>query len=227
MVELIVSPEYLAGGERVLIIDDFLASGATIMGLVRLAQTAGADGGRHRHADREEPSRAGAACWSRSACRSSRWRSSARWTTGRSSSRAIGGHVPPLPPATPPLSLPDLHLDVGTPALRPAGESSCAKPTSCWLSGTRIPPTLPCHPAAPPVGCAAWTNSTLPIPSWPRLDCGDAQSLVQEYDLGAYRLIVNGGEYQDFPHLHFHLISDLPAARPSRKRQLIPGMTYA
>jgi len=41
-VELIVSPEYLAGEERVLIIDDFLASGATILGLVRLAQTAGA-----------------------------------------------------------------------------------------------------------------------------------------------------------------------------------------
>ncbi len=43
MVELIVSPEYLANGERVLIIDDFLASGATILGLVRLAQTAGAE----------------------------------------------------------------------------------------------------------------------------------------------------------------------------------------
>ena len=42
LVELIVSPEYLAGGERVLIIDDFLASGSTIIGLVRLAQTAGA-----------------------------------------------------------------------------------------------------------------------------------------------------------------------------------------
>jgi xanthine phosphoribosyltransferase len=41
MTELIVSPEYLGAGERVLIIDDFLASGATIMGLVRLAQTAG------------------------------------------------------------------------------------------------------------------------------------------------------------------------------------------
>jgi len=41
MTELIVSPEYLRSGERVLIIDDFLASGATIMGLVRLAQTAG------------------------------------------------------------------------------------------------------------------------------------------------------------------------------------------
>jgi xanthine phosphoribosyltransferase len=42
MVELIVSPEFLAGGEKVLIIDDFLASGATILGLVRLAETAGA-----------------------------------------------------------------------------------------------------------------------------------------------------------------------------------------
>lgn len=35
------------------------------------------------------------------------------------------------------------------------------------------------------------------------------QSLVKEFDLKAYRLIVNGGEYQDFPHLHFHLISDV------------------
>jgi len=42
MVELIVSPEYLRTGERVLIIDDFLASGATIQGLVQLAETAGA-----------------------------------------------------------------------------------------------------------------------------------------------------------------------------------------
>lgn len=42
-VELIVSPEYLAGGEKVLIIDDFLASGATILGLARLAEAAGAE----------------------------------------------------------------------------------------------------------------------------------------------------------------------------------------
>jgi xanthine phosphoribosyltransferase len=41
MTELIISPEYLAAGERVLIIDDFLATGATILGLARLAQTAG------------------------------------------------------------------------------------------------------------------------------------------------------------------------------------------
>jgi xanthine phosphoribosyltransferase len=41
-VEMIVSPEYLQSHERVLIIDDFLASGQTIQGLVRLAQAAGA-----------------------------------------------------------------------------------------------------------------------------------------------------------------------------------------
>ena len=42
MTELLVAPEYLAGNERILIVDDFLASGETIMGLVRLAQAAGA-----------------------------------------------------------------------------------------------------------------------------------------------------------------------------------------
>ncbi len=40
-VELIVSPEYLGQGERVVIIDDFLATGMTILGLIRLAETAG------------------------------------------------------------------------------------------------------------------------------------------------------------------------------------------
>jgi xanthine phosphoribosyltransferase len=40
-VELIVSPEYLANGEKVLIIDDFLASGQTILGLARLAEASG------------------------------------------------------------------------------------------------------------------------------------------------------------------------------------------
>ncbi len=37
------------------------------------------------------------------------------------------------------------------------------------------------------------------------------QSLVNEFHLTAYRLIVNGGEYQDLPQLHFHLISDVKA----------------
>ncbi len=35
------------------------------------------------------------------------------------------------------------------------------------------------------------------------------QSLVTEFDLEktGYRLICNGGAYQEVPHLHFHLIS--------------------
>jgi histidine triad (HIT) family protein len=42
----------------------------------------------------------------------------------------------------------------------------------------------------------------------------NVQSLVAEYHLTAYRLVVNGGEYQEFPHLHFHLISESPAPNP-------------
>ena len=37
------------------------------------------------------------------------------------------------------------------------------------------------------------------------------QSLVDEFQLAAYRLIVNAGEYQDFPQLHFHLTLDVGA----------------
>jgi len=37
------------------------------------------------------------------------------------------------------------------------------------------------------------------------------QSLVREFNLEqrGYRLITNGGAYQDVPHLHFHLVSDV------------------
>ncbi len=41
IVELIISPEYLRQDERVLIIDDFLATGMTILGLVKLTEIAG------------------------------------------------------------------------------------------------------------------------------------------------------------------------------------------
>jgi histidine triad (HIT) family protein len=37
------------------------------------------------------------------------------------------------------------------------------------------------------------------------------QDLVREFhlDAGGYRLIANGGAYQDVPQLHFHLVSDM------------------
>lgn len=42
-VQLMVSPEFLTSRDKVLIIDDFLATGDTILALVRLAQSAGAE----------------------------------------------------------------------------------------------------------------------------------------------------------------------------------------
>jgi xanthine phosphoribosyltransferase len=42
LIELMISPEFVAVGDRVLIIDDFLASGLTIMALARLVRAAGA-----------------------------------------------------------------------------------------------------------------------------------------------------------------------------------------
>jgi len=57
------------------------------------------------------------------------------------------------------------------------------------------------------------------VPSLKDLDATDTpfltdlystvQNLVDEFQLPAYRLIVNGGEFQDFPQLHFHLISNV------------------
>lgn len=42
------------------------------------------------------------------------------------------------------------------------------------------------------------------------------QILVERFELEAhgYRLIANGGAYQDVPHLHFHLISNLEEQKP-------------
>ena len=42
-VEIMASPEYLRQGDKVLIIDDFLATGMTILALVRIAQAAGCE----------------------------------------------------------------------------------------------------------------------------------------------------------------------------------------
>lgn len=42
-VSLMVSPEFLHAGERILIVDDFLASGRTIDALVRIVKSAGAE----------------------------------------------------------------------------------------------------------------------------------------------------------------------------------------
>jgi histidine triad (HIT) family protein len=47
------------------------------------------------------------------------------------------------------------------------------------------------------------------------------RSLVAEFQLdkAGYRLLANGGEYQDFPQLHFHLVSGSAASRPADPAQ--------
>ena len=39
------------------------------------------------------------------------------------------------------------------------------------------------------------------------------QHLVNEFQLPAYLLILNGGEFQDFPQLHFHLVAEVEGQR--------------
>jgi xanthine phosphoribosyltransferase len=43
LVELMASPEFLCSSDRILIVDDFLATGQTIFALVRLVEEAGAE----------------------------------------------------------------------------------------------------------------------------------------------------------------------------------------
>ncbi|MFZ5878127.1 MAG: HIT domain-containing protein [Chloroflexota bacterium] len=48
------------------------------------------------------------------------------------------------------------------------------------------------------------------------------QSLVHEYQLPAYRLIVNGGEFQDFPQLHFHLVASAAGSGTKEEHPVMP-----
>ena len=82
--------------------------------------------------------------------------------------------------------------------------------TPSWLAIMHPKPVYPLHILLIPKS---------PIRDWLALKPADAslfselidlsQSLIREYEVEkkGYRLIVNGGEYQTFPHLHFHLIS--------------------
>jgi histidine triad (HIT) family protein len=92
-------------------------------------------------------------------------------------------------------------------------------PSALPLSRLRETPTMLAffHPD-PSHGYHVLLVPRKPIPSLADLDpVADAsfladlfaavQSLVDEYRLPAYRLIVNGGGYQDFSCLHFHLVS--------------------
>ena len=215
MVELIVSPEYLAGGEKVLIIDDFLASGATIWGLVRLAQAAGAtvvgigtliektfEGGRELLKPLGVPVESLAVITSMEGDRSSlRMSKTAQHV-------AVG-----LPFLKQPFFYRIFiwmlnHAPFAIPVKR-------LRETDSLLAFFHPKPAYPFHVILLPKKAHPFHfgPGVLPIHSWQTLSL-PRKSLVGEFHLPAYRLIVNGGEYQEFPHLHFHLISDVTLNDP-------------
>ncbi len=81
--------------------------------------------------------------------------------------------------------------------------------TSTLLAFHHPAPSYPYHVLLLPKKPVATLSDLGPADSAFLIDVfATVQSLVAEHHLSAYRLIVNGGDYQDFPYLHFHLVSD-------------------
>ncbi len=78
MVQLIVAPNFLDEADRVLIIDDFLASGQTIEALASIVKESGAELGVSEWSSRK-PSRKGGNGWHPLKCPSNPWPSSKAW----------------------------------------------------------------------------------------------------------------------------------------------------
>jgi histidine triad (HIT) family protein len=88
--------------------------------------------------------------------------------------------------------------------------------TDSLLAFFHLKPTYPFHVIIVPKKAVRTFSNLSPADPFMVDLVTAAQSLVNEYHLPAYRLIVNGGEYQEFPHLHFHLVSDaLNVERPT------------
>jgi histidine triad (HIT) family protein len=89
--------------------------------------------------------------------------------------------------------------------------TTCLRETDTWIAFYHPKPTnkfhvllMPKHPY----------KSMMDIPEDQAIIMKEviviAQSIVREFKLEqcGYRLITNGGKYQDVPYLHFHLIAD-------------------
>jgi histidine triad (HIT) family protein len=82
--------------------------------------------------------------------------------------------------------------------------------TACWIVFIHPKPTYPVHLVILP---------KRPIADWLTIPSDDpelfkdfvelTQGMIREFCLEetGYRLIMNGGKYQTFPHLHFHLVA--------------------
>jgi histidine triad (HIT) family protein len=84
--------------------------------------------------------------------------------------------------------------------------------TAHWMAFTHPNPSYPIHIILVPKG---------QVRDWLSVEPGQmdldttrefielTQSMIREFELAdtGYRLILNGGDYQTFPHLHIHLVS--------------------
>jgi len=59
-------------------------------------------------------------------------------------------------------------------------------------------------------------NFILPVERLRETQTLIAFTLIKEFGIDklGYRLILNGGDYQKVPHLHFHLVSDFKIGEP-------------
>ena len=84
--------------------------------------------------------------------------------------------------------------------------------TSTLLAFRHPAPTYPVHILLVPKKPITSLNELDPVADSQFLSdvYATVQKLALQLHLGesGYRLIVNGGRYQDFPYLHFHLIAD-------------------
>lgn len=82
--------------------------------------------------------------------------------------------------------------------------------TPDWLAFTHPKPTYPVHILiVPKRKIANWMELPLDDPVLYAEFVNLTQSMIKDFCLedAGYRLIVNGGINQDFPHLHIHLVA--------------------
>lgn len=82
--------------------------------------------------------------------------------------------------------------------------------TANWLAFTHPNPTYPVHIViVPKHEIANWMQLPMDDPALYTEFVALTQSMIKDFYLedAGYRIIVNGGINQDFPHLHIHLVA--------------------
>jgi histidine triad (HIT) family protein len=85
--------------------------------------------------------------------------------------------------------------------------------TTHWMAFCHPNPVYPVHiVVVPKVAWSDWLAVDPAAGEMMREFIELTQSMIRDFELApaGYRLITNGGRFQTFPHLHFHLIAGAP-----------------